>query len=343
MKSIDVCGIASAIVDLFAGVSQEEFEKLGLEKGTMRLVEPAEQLQLLDRVGGPTLSGSGMTKRMTNGGSVCNSIFALAQLGGKGALVSRLGDDPYGVFFRDECERLGIRLSRELVPGGATGVCVSIVTPDAERTMRTSLGVAAGISRSDVQPPLVADARWLFVEGYLFAAADSVRSAVDAALEVAVANKTKIAITCSEPWIVHSFGEHLQRALEHAVLVFANEEEAKALSGCADLIEAGRVLHQRFPHVVITAGPRGALLWWEGQEISVPAFECTPCDLTGAGDMFAGAFLYGITHGLSPYDAAHRANFLAREVICQVGARLDRDVRSLWEGVTPAAQRLALV
>jgi sugar/nucleoside kinase (ribokinase family) len=336
MKNIDVCGIASAIVDLFAEVSQEEFDKLGLEKGTMRLVEPTEQRQLLDRVGGPVQKGSGITSRMTNGGSVCNSIFALAQLGGKGALVSRLGDDPYGVFFRDECEQLGIRLPGDLVPGGATGVCVSIVTPDAERTMRTSLGVNAGMSDGDVHTPLVADARWLFVEGYLFAATDSVRAGVDRALEVARTHATKVAITCSEPWVVNAFGEHLNRALEHAVLVFANEDEAKALSGRTDLREAGRVLQQRFPHVAITAGPRGALLWWEGQEISVPAFECTPCDLTGAGDMFAGSFLYGITHGLSPYDSAHRANFLAREVICQVGARLDRDVRSLWEGVSPS-------
>ena len=97
-----------------------------------------------------------------------------------------------------------------------------------------------------------------------------------------------------------------------------------------DVIAAGERLKERFPHVVLTAGERGAHIWWEGERMHVPAFTCQPRDLTGAGDMFAGAFLYGITHGLSPYDSAHRACFLASRVISQVGARLQGDVKALW-------------
>jgi sugar/nucleoside kinase (ribokinase family) len=142
-----------------------------------------------------------------------------------------------------------------------------------------------------------------------------------------------VAITCSEAWVVKSFSDDLWRALGQAHLVFANEEESYALSGAVDVVEAGRKLKDKFPHVIITAGPKGAYIWWEGSEIHVDAYPCEPRDLTGAGDMFAGSFLYGITHGYSPAESAKRACFLAREVIVQVGARLTGDVAGLWRKV----------
>jgi sugar/nucleoside kinase (ribokinase family) len=103
------------------------------------------------------------------------------------------------------------------------------------------------------------------------------------------------------------------------------------LADASDVLSAGRKLKEKFPYVVLTAGHRGAFIWWHGEELQVPAFSCEPRDLTGAGDAFAGAFLHSINHGLSPYDAAHRANFLASKVISQVGARLRGDVRGLWD------------
>ena len=211
-----------------------------------------------------------------------------------------------------------------------TGTCVVLLTPDAERTMRTALGASLGLAPQHVDPKIIADSQWLFIEGYVFSNSDVGREAIKESIRVASESNTKIAVTCSEPWVVNAFGEHLNAALEQTHLIFANEEESSALSGAKDVVESGRKLKDRFPHVVITAGARGAFIWWEGEELHVPAFPCEPRDLTGAGDTFAGSFLFGINKGLKPQDAAHRACFLARHVISQVGARLTGDVKALW-------------
>jgi sugar/nucleoside kinase (ribokinase family) len=322
-KSYDVAGVCNALVDLFADVSNEQFDALGFPKGTMRLVEANEQTSVLKQLGATPV-------KMQSGGSVANSLIAVAQLGGKSAMMCSLSDDSYGKFFLDECVKMGIHLPGPLKQGGASGTCLSLITPDAERTMRTNLGVAIEVGLKHINQKTIADSSWLFLEGYVFSNSDDGRAGLLDAIRIAQETDTKVAVTCSEPWVVSTFSEPLWKALSQADLVFANEEEAAALSGATDIKAAGESLSKKFPHVVITAGPRGAYLWWHGEHLHVPAFPCEPRDLTGAGDMFAGAFLYGITHGYSPGEAATRACFLARDVISQVGARLTGDVKSRW-------------
>jgi sugar/nucleoside kinase (ribokinase family) len=196
--------------------------------------------------------------------------------------------------------------------------------------MRTALGVCTELSRTHIDEKVIRDSHWVFIEGYVFSNSDEGRGAISEVIKIAKESSTKVAVTCSDAWIVGGFGEHLRKALESTSLIFANEEESSALAGSTDVLSAGRKLKDRFPHVVLTAGARGAFIWWKGDEIHVPAFSCEPRDLTGAGDAFAGAFLHGVNHGLSPYDAAHRANFLASKVITQIGARLKGDVRGIW-------------
>ncbi|MFN4894295.1 MAG: adenosine kinase [Pseudomonadota bacterium] len=326
MKKIDVAGICNGLVDIFADVSQADFEPLGFEKGTMRLVSADEQRPLLERF-------AGTNPAMCSGGSVANSMIVVAQLGGKSAICCNLADDAYGRFYRDECLELGIEMPVSLNKHGATGTVISLITPDAERTMRTSLGVCTELSPAHISPRVIEESRWVFVEGYVFSNSDAGRETIAEVVSMAKKSNTKIAVTCSDAWIVSGFGEHLRKTLESTSLIFANEEESAALAGTSDVLAAGRKLKDNFPHVVLTAGPRGAHIWWEGEEIHVPAFPCEPRDLTGAGDMFAGSFLHGINHGLSPYDAAHRANFLASKVICQVGARLKGNVQQMWKSV----------
>ena len=326
MKSYDVCGVCNALVDIFADISDQQFTQLNFEKGTMRLVDAADQTAILNELGA--------TKNvMRSGGSVANSLIAVAQLGGKAAMTCNLADDEYGKFFRSECTEMGIHMPVPLAPSGATGTCISLITPDAERTMRTSLGVCVALGAEHVDPKAVAASSWLFVEGYVFSNSDAGRAAIQESVRVARESNTKIAVTCSEAWVVGGFSEPLWQTLNQAQLVFANEEEAAALAGCPEVLDAGKALSEKFPHVVLTAGPRGSFIWWEGEHFHVPAFPCEPRDLTGAGDMFAGAFLYGITNGYAPAEAAKRACLLAREVITQVGARLTGDVKALWASI----------
>lgn len=324
MKDIHVCGLGNGIVDVFLDVSEEDFLSLNFERGSMRLVETEEQSVMLDRF-------RGLSPGLASGGSVANSIIGLAQLGGKGGLICCLAEDHFGKFYRKECQELGIVTP---VPGalrGMTGTCVVLITPDAERTMRTCLAVSSDLSSEHIDVETIARSEWLFVEGYPLANPGGGRAAVARGVEVAKANGTKVAVTCSEPWVVSAFNEALWSALGHADLVFCNEDEAKALSGAATIEDAGKKLVEKIPNVLITGGPKGAYVWWEGQFAHVEAFPCEPRDLTGAGDMFAGAFLYGVTHGYKPADSARRACFLAKAVISQVGARLRSDVVALWK------------
>ena len=323
MKTLDVTGICNGLVDVFADIAHEDFAVLGFEKGSYGLVTTDEQRELLSKVGtrNPVL---------VSGGSVANSMIAIAQLGGKSAMLSNIADDEYGRFYRDECVNLGMEMPVPLSGDGVTGTVVSMISPDAERTMRTALGACVNLSPEQIDHHTINASKWLFVEGYVFANGDSGRMAVSEAVRIACECNTKIALTCSDAWVIGGFRQPLMETLKSSALIFANEEESMALSGLADVTSAGRALKNTIPYVVVTAGSRGAYIWWEGEEIHVPAVACEPRDLTGAGDMFAGAFLYGITHGLSPSDSAHRACFLASRVISQVGARLNGDVRNLW-------------
>jgi sugar/nucleoside kinase (ribokinase family) len=172
---------------------------------------------------------------------------------------------------------------------------------------------------------------WLFIEGYVFANPDTGQAAIREALRAAKKHDVKVALTCSEAFVVNVFGDAFFEALQQADLLFCNSSEACAVAKAQNAKEAFDRLKDLVPSCVVTSGPEGAYVRHGGVEAHVPAFACTPRDLTGAGDMFAGAFLYGITHGVTADRAARAACFLAMKVITQVGARLHHGTRQFWD------------
>jgi sugar/nucleoside kinase (ribokinase family) len=165
----------------------------------------------------------------------------------------------------------------------------------------------------------------------VFANPDTGQGAIREALRVAKANGVKVALTCSDAFVVDVFGDAFFPALKQADLLFCNAVEACAVTRAKTAAEAFGRLKGMVPSAVVTDGPNGAFVRHAGAEAHVPAYPCEPRDLTGAGDMFAGAFLYGVTHGVLPAKAARAANFLAMKVITQVGARLHHGARDAWE------------
>jgi sugar/nucleoside kinase (ribokinase family) len=324
MKEFDVCGLGNAIVDIFVEVSDEEFAPLGFERGTMRLVDWTEQRGLLDRL-------HARAPRLVSGGSVANSIIALSQLGGRGAFIGCVGDDRYGLHYQEEFTQLGIDIGNPVTVGETTGTCACLITADAERTMRTCLAVSSHLSDRHVEAEHIKMAEWLFVEGYVFANPDTGQGAIREALRVAKQNGTKVAITCSDAFVVDVFGDAFFPALAQTDLLFCNAVEACAVTRTKNPPEAFEQLKGMVRSAVVTDGPNGAFVRHAGIEAHVPAFACDPRDLTGAGDMFAGAFLYGITHEVPPARAARAANFLAMKVITQIGARLHHGTRNFWD------------
>ncbi len=323
MKEFKLCGLGNAVVDIFLEVSDAEFDSLGFERGTMRLVALAEQQVLLDRY-------HKHEPKLVSGGSVANSVIAFSQLGGSAAFIGCLGDDRYGLHYVTEFEELGIDIGNPIIVNEATGTCVCIVTPDAERTMRTCLAVASHLADRHVEEERIKNSEWLFIEGYVFANPATGQTAIREAIRIAKQHGTRIAITCSDAFIPQVFKDSLDKALQQADLFFCNEAEACAIANARNAEEAFMKLKGTTPSLVVTNGPYGAYIRHVGVEAHVPSFPCDPKDLTGAGDMFAGAFLYGITHGVSPERSARAAAFLSHKVITQLGARLHHGAREFW-------------
>ncbi len=324
MKEFQLFGLGNALVDVFIEVSDAEFASLGFERGSSRLVGPAEQKALLERF-------KDRDVRMVSGGSVANSVIAFSQLGGAAAFLGCVGDDRYGLFYETEFAELGIETGSMVLVGETTGTCVCVITPDAERTMRVSLACAGRLAARHVDEGRLKKAEWLFIEGYGFTNPATMQEAIRAALRVARANGVKVAVTCSEAFIVHAHRDAFMDVLKQADLLFCNREEAAAVTGVAGAEAAFARLKGMVPSAVVTDGPNGAFVRHAGVEAHVPAFPCRPVDLTGAGDMLAGAFLYGITHGVAADRAGRAACYLAMKVITQVGARLHHGTRQFWD------------
>jgi sugar/nucleoside kinase (ribokinase family) len=324
MKEFDIIGLGNSLVDILLELNDEEFADLKFEKGTMRLVESHEQKILLDLF-------RSHEPRLVSGGSVANSIIACSQLGGKGAFIGCVGDDRYGLHYTEEFTELKIDFANPPIVSQTTGTCVSIITPDAERTMRTSLAVSSHLAARHVSAAKIAAARWLFVEGYVFANPDTGQHAIREAIRVARASGVKIALTCSDAFIPQVFGDAFREALKQSDLLFCNATEAMAVAGGTNAADALEKLKGVVTHCVVTDGANGAFVRYEGSECHVPAFSCRPVDVTGAGDMFAGAFLYGITHNVPAEHATRAANFLAMKVITQIGARLHHGTKQFWD------------
>lgn len=334
MKNFDVCGLGNGLTDILLQVDQSSFERLKIAKGSAQLVETSFQQGLLEQF-------RGLTPALASGGSVANSIIAVSQLGGRGAFITTLADDKYGAHYKEEFDRLNIKLGSGLVPRETSGTTIVLITPDGERTMVTNLAVLTQLSTEHVKEEIIAQSRWLFIEGYVFANPHG-PAAIEKAVQIAKRNDCKVALTCSDAFVVEFFGEPFRKTLAQADLLFANEVESRALTGAFDVKEAFRKLKADLPNVVVTAGPRGAFISYEGREVFSPAFPCDPKDLTGAGDMFAGTFLYGITNSLEKTDLAavgRGACYLAKQVIVQVGARLHTGTREHWEWATKSANQ----
>jgi sugar/nucleoside kinase (ribokinase family) len=326
MKRYDLCGLGNAVVDIFLDLDDGEFDSLGFEKGTMQLVDKPTQVNLLSR-----FHDSRHDLVLVSGGSVANSTIAVSQLGGRTAFIGCVGDDRYGLHYVEEFEQLEIDMGNPVLVGESTGTCLAMITPDGERTMRTYLGVASHLAAKHVDAQRVAASQWLFIEGYVFANPETGQHAIREAIQVARGSNTKIALTCSDGFVPEVFAEAFGEALAQADLLFCNATEAMSVTRTRSVQDAFRELATIVPACVVTDGPNGAFVRMDGKTGHVPTRPCEPRDLTGAGDMFAGSFLYGITHGLEPLKAAQAANGMAGHVISQVGARLHQRVVELWE------------
>jgi sugar/nucleoside kinase (ribokinase family) len=309
----EVVTVGHAIVDLLVPTEDRVVAELGLAKGTMTLVDD-ETSERITAALGPTTAVSG--------GSAANTAAGLASLGASVAFVGKVRDDELGQAFIRDIRAAGVRFDVPAATGGpGTGRSMVMVTPDAEKTMCTSLGAGDFVAPTDIDTELIAAARVVYVEGYL-CGLEHTDEAVEATFIAAGAAGTTMALSLSDPFWVELHGKDMDRLLDRVGIVFANEQEACLLTGTDEVGAALRSLADRCETVVITRGPAGSIVAARGEFVEVAAQPVAKVvDTTGAGDLFAAGYLYAHLRGAPVAEAARLGGLASAEVIGHLGAR----------------------
>jgi len=316
--SFDLYAIGNALVDSEYVVTDTFLSQHNIHKGQMTLIDQHQQQTLIT-----ALQQQFDCAKRASGGSAANSVIAFAALGGKAFYACKVAHDNNGDFYLADLRAAGVSAPHHAqVAHGITGTCVVMVTPDSERTMHTFLGITAELSPQELDLEALNKARYLYIEGYL-ATSDTARHAVASARALAKSQGIKTALTFSDPAMVQYARDGLSDLLADGVdILFCNEHEAKLWANNDNLAEAITALHQYSPLLAITCGSQGAIISDNGTQISIAPVPVTALDSNGAGDAFAGAFLYGLSQDWSLADCGRLAARIAAQVVSQFGPRL---------------------
>lgn len=314
MKKYDVYAIGNALVDYLIFVDDQFLIDKGIRKGLMTLV---------DQPAGETLAGLDhreITK--CSGGSAANTIVGLAVLGGKGCFSGKVGSDDLGRFYRANLQDSGVDLFVS-PDSDLTGSCISLVSPDAERSMLTYLGASTQLSDSDIHQDALRDSKYLYIEGYLWDSPPA-RAAAVHAMESAKRNHVQIAFSFSDPWLVERFRDDFTRLLNDYIdVLFLNEREAGEITGYEDPLMASKQLARKVKQLCLTRGEEGAIIASEGRLRSIPRLSIPQVvDTTGAGDLYAAGVLRGLSLGFDLSTSSMIGARVAAAIVEKIGARL---------------------
>jgi len=321
-KTYDVVGIGNAIVDIIARADEGFLSKHDLAKGFMRLIDADEANRLYEAMG-PAVERSG--------GSAANTIAGLASFGAKCGFIGRVAADQFGGIFRHDIRSLGVAYDTLPASDGApTARCLILVTPDGERTMNTFLGASVDFTPEDLDKVLIGAAKIVYLEGYLFDR-DEAKAAFRAAARMAKKVGAKVALSLSDAFCVDRHRDDFKAFVrEGADIVFANEKEITTLYQVNSFEAAADAALQDCEMAVLTRSEAGSVIVAAGKTIEIPAESVAKVvDVTGAGDLYASGFLYGLTSG-APLEACGALGSLAAgEAIGHIGARPEISLRKL--------------
>ncbi|HEX9259104.1 MAG TPA: adenosine kinase [Acidimicrobiales bacterium] len=314
MHDLDVVGIGNALVDVITHAHDEFLDAQQLVKGSMTLIDTDRAVSLYAAMG----SGIEMS-----GGSAANTMTGIASFGGRTGYIGKVADDQLGEVFGHDMRAEGVAFPNGPARLGVpTGRCLIVVTPDAQRTMNTYLGVSSLLGPDDVDPAFVTRAKVVYLEGYLWDR-DDAKAAYRKAAAVAHSAGGKVSLTLSDSFCVERHRDGFFDLVEHDVdILFANEHELMALYQVEDFDDALQAVRGHCEVAAITRGKAGSVIV-AGDELHVidahPVAEVV--DTTGAGDLYASGFLYGYTNGFALADCGRLGSLAAAEVISHVGAR----------------------
>ena len=325
MKKYQVVGIGNAMVDVLARAEDTFLEQAGIGKGIMQLIDMDRAVSLYASVG---------PAKEISGGSAANTIAGIAHLGGRTAYVGKVKDDQLGAIFAHDLRAQGADYSTAMAPKteeAETGRCIVIVTPDGERSMNTYLGVTEFLSPDDIDRAQMADAEWIYLEGYRFDGPDS-HAAFAKAIDACKGAGGRVSITLSDPFCIDRHRDAFAAMIrDHVDLLFCNRAEILSMYQTDDFDAALTRAASEVGIVACTHSEHGVHILSDGQRWHVPAVPTQIVDATGAGDLFAGAFLWGLTHGHDLKSCGRMGNVAASEVISHIGARPEADLKALFK------------
>ncbi|MGV2827747.1 adenosine kinase [Myxosarcina sp. GI1(2024)] len=323
----DVYGMGNALLDIEFEVSPEVLQDLSIDKGVMTLLDEPSQNKILSHLNGSS------TKRSC-GGSAANTLIAISQFGGKAFYSCKVADDEPGQFYTQDLLDCGVatNLAHRPAKPGITGKCLVFVTPDADRTMNTFLGISSTFSDAELVPEAIADAKYTYIEGYLVSGENSKQAAIQAR-KIARETGNKVAFSLADLNMVKFFKPGLLEIIGSGVdFLFANESEALLMADTDNLDVALNHLKTLAKGFAVTRGAKGSIVFDGENLINIDPVPVKAIDTLGAGDMYAGAFLYGITNDLTFAEAGRLGSLASATLITSLGARLPTsETRALLE------------
>jgi len=321
---IDVVGIGNAIVDVIAHADEAFIAAQSFAKGSMNLIDAPRAQSLYDAMG-PAIESSG--------GSAGNTMAGIASLGGRGAYIGKVRDDELGAVFRHDLTAMGVKFETPAATSGpATARCLIMVTPDGQRTMGTYLGACVELGPDEIEEALIASAQVTYLEGYLFDPPQA-QAAFRRAAAVAHAAGRRVALSLSDPFCVGRHRAAFRELVQGEVdILFANEAEICSLYETDDFAAAAKAVRGHVAIAALTRSERGSLVLADGEEHAVAAAPVARVvDTTGAGDLYAAGFLFGLTRGLALPTCGSIGSLCAAEIISHVGARPEVALKGLVE------------
>ena len=317
----DCLFVGNAIVDILADVSFEFMNDQGIEPGSWRPVEKEEIEKLQTII---------PDNKVASGGSAANSAVGFSFLGGSSAFIGRVKNDALGIEYIKDMDDAGVKFtSNPSETGLDTGRCLVYVTPDAQRSMRTYLGAASQLSPDEVNEESIANSAIVYVEGYLWDE-DLAKSSCKKALELAKKNNIQTALSLSDSFCVDKWHEEILDLTKNVDIVFGNEDEFKALFKTEILSDAISASRSQLKLSIITRGHNGSIVISDSQTDEVVAYPPDKLvDTTGAGDLYAAGFLYGLSNNMRHHECANLGTYLSSRVISVLGPRTEKDIREL--------------